>query len=260
MYALNKIVGYIVSPLGFTLLLALLAGIGGLFGKKGLARWAAVLSFVNLWFWSMPLISTCFSPSLECDFLIEGKVPPVETLPNADLIELHGGSMSVATNIGYQAEMWSGADRVWHAVHLWKAGKAPKILVTAPDSDLSTGGLLADFGVPKESIVFDLEPRNTEEEAKAVVRFFERSELSVEGRKPRVLVVTSAWHMKRTLLMYQKFAPEIEAIPAPCDFENSLTNRNSGGWVGFLPTPQALAGNSYNFHEWLGRMCYRFLR
>ena len=188
--------------------------------------------------------------ALEVEFLVDGRVPPVESLPQADLIELHGGGMGLATNIGYRAEMWSNADRVWYAARIWKAGKAPKILVTAPNSDLTTGGLLADLGVPEEAIVYDLKPRNTEEEAKCV---------SANGVKS-ALVVTSAWHMKRTMLMYQKYAPNVKAIPAPCDFEFTLGTFNVGGWTSLLPAFAVFSGNSIAFHEWLGYLGYKYLR
>ena len=178
--------------------------------------------------------------------------------------------MGIETNRSSYAEMWLGADRVWHAARVWKAqvkrrkekGESAdvKILVTSEGTDISTGPLLADLGVPEEAIIYDFGPRNTEEEAKAIARMFECSECSNAEKTPKVLVVTSAWHMKRTMLMYKKYAPNIDAVPAPCDFENTLGADKIGGWASLLPAPEAFLGNSVAFHEWLGYWGYKWLR
>lgn len=250
MYTINKIVGHLVSPAGFGMALVVAAILARTLGRRRLAEWAVLLTFANFWVWSTPLMTKWLGATLEAEFLVDGRVPPVESLPQADLIELHGGGMGLATNIGYKAEMWSNADRVWYAARIWKAGKAPKILVTAPATDLTTGGLLADFGVPEEAIVYDFRPRNTEEEAKCV---------SANGVKS-VLVVTSAWHMKRTMLMYQKYVPNVKAIPAPCDFEFTLGTRDIGWLTSILPSFAFFPANSTAFHEWLGYWGYGLFR
>lgn len=84
--------------------------------------------------------------------------------------------------------------------------------------------------------------------------------MKLETNRPKVLVVTSAWHMKRTMLMYQKYAPNVEAIPAPCDFEYS--HMSHGGWVAldFLPDPVSFMMNCVAAHEWVGYWGYRLFR
>ena len=259
------------------------------FGRRRLAGCAVLLALANFWIWSTPWMTLKMGAALEAEFLVEGRVPPVESLPEADVIVLHGGGMGVATNIGYQAEMWNGADRVWHAARLWKSGTAPKILVTSAGTDLSTGPLLADLGIPKEAIIYDFGPRNTEEEAKCVGRIVEGGGFNTEAQRhracqpvdlklgtespdpsvspclcvknrSRVLVVTSAWHMKRTMLMYKKYAPNVEAIPAPCDFETTIRMKDVGGWGSFMPDLVTFVGNSSAFHEWLGYFGYKWFR
>ena len=260
MYTLNKILGYLISPAGFGIALVAAAVLARLFGRRRLAGGAVVLAFANFWVWSTPWMTKWIGASLEAEFLVDGKVQTAESLPQVDAIVLHGGGMGIDTNISPYAEMWLGADRVWHAARLWKAGKASKVLVMSKDANLTTEPLLTDLGVLKEAIIYDFEPRNTEEEAKAIARMFECSECSNAEKKPKVLVVTSAWHMKRTMLMYQKYAPNVEAIPAPCDFENTMGAERSKGWMSLLPDPAALQGNSIVFHEWLGCWGYKWLR
>ena len=260
MFTLNKIVGYLISPVGFSMALVAAAIVLRMLKRRRLAGWAVVLALANFWLWSTPWMSKWMGVPLEAEFMVEGRVPAVESLPQADAIVLHGGSMGIATNISPYAEMWASADRVWHAARLWreqvkrkteKGERADiKILVTGGSVKLTTAGLLQDLGVPTNAVVFVEEPRNTEEEAKAVER---------EDKK-KVLVVTSAWHMKRTMLMYKKYAPNVEAIPAPCDFENTMAMEKVPGWARFLPDPAAFMDNSVAFHEWLGYFGYKWIR
>ena len=60
--------------------------------------------------------------------------------------------------------------------------------------------------------------------------------------------------------MYQKYAPNVEAIPAPCDFENTMAAENAKGWMSLLPDPAAFMYNSVAFHEWLGYWGYKLFR
>lgn len=178
MYMLNKIVGYLISPVGFSMAMVAAAVLARLLKRRRLAVWGVVLALANFWLWSTPWMSKWMGVPLEAEFLVDGRVPAVETLPQADAIALHGGSMGIATNISPYAEMWTSADRVWHAARLWreqvkrkteKGERADiKILVMGGSVKLTTAGLLQDLGVPTNAVVFVEEPRNTEEEAKEV--------------------------------------------------------------------------------------------
>ena len=275
MYSINKIIGYLISPVGFGMTLVAAAVLARVLSRRRLAGGAVLLALANFWVWSTPWMTQRMGVALEAEFLIDGRVPEVESFPQADAIVLHGGAMGVATNISPYAEMWTSADRVWHAARIWKVGKAPVIFVTGGGVKLTTAGLLQDLGIPTNAVVFVEDPRNTEEEAKAVSSFrfqvpssrfqdlgekLETCNMKLETTRPKVLVVTSAWHLKRTMLMYQKYAPNVEAIPAPCDFENTMVTERVTGWTLFLPDPAAFMANSVAFHEWLGYWGYKILR
>ncbi len=222
------------------------------------AGWLVAVCAVWLWIWSMPVVGRLVGVSLEAPYLIDGHVPAVESYPQADLIELHGGGMGYATEMSPRGEMYSSADRVWMAARLWKAGKAPMISVTGAGAPDATIGLLEDFGVPTNVLVCVDGARNTEEEARIVAETAKAGR--EKGERPKVLVVTSAWHMNRTLLMYEKYAPGVEAIPAPCDFENSLGARQPFSLPNLLPDAGALMWNSIAVHEWVGFWGYKLFR
>ena len=222
---------------------------------------------------------------LEREFLVDGRVPMVESSPDADAIVLLGGSMGVETNLSSYAEMWPGADRVWQTARLYKAGKAPKVIATGNGARDSTLPLLNDFGVPSECVLFH-DARNTEEEARGIRKLLagdeggegeevkvkvkgEGDEVKVKVKREgeevkvgakRVLLVTSAWHMKRARLMFEKYAPDVEVVCAPADFENSMAATRPFSLTHFLPDPGAFIGNSVAFHEWVGIVGYMLFR
>lgn len=249
MYIINKIVGCLASPVGIGLAIAAI-GLMLAVLKKACARWCFLGAAVWLWIWATPFMSWVVGASLEREFLVDGKVSRIETLPQAEAILLLGGGMGGDTNICAYAEMWSSADRVWQAARLYKAGKAPRIYATGGQVEMSTLGLLMDLGVPREAIVIDETPRNTEEEARVAAMREEK----------KVLLVTSAWHMKRAKLMFEKYAPGVEVIPAPADWEGTY----AGSWfdwaTALMPKSSNLMSNEVWFHEWLGYWGYKWLR
>jgi uncharacterized SAM-binding protein YcdF (DUF218 family) len=197
-----------------------------------------------------PVMTRFVGAPLESEFLVNGMVPSVESLPEADAIVLLGGGMGIETNLSNYAEMWAGADRVWQAARLWKAGKAPRIFATSRWVEATTFPLLKDFGVPADCLSGVDDARNTEEEAKSI------ASLGVK----KLLLVTSAWHMKRARMMFEKYAPEVQAVCAPSDFENSFKTVVSLSLRDLLPDTYSFYLNSAAFHEWIGIVGYKLFR
>ena len=254
---------------------------------------SAILSPMGLWFLSMLFVAVCvklrwrrtaflagvlataflwaFSCGWMCRILgggLERMYPPaaMETVPKADVILILGGGMGGNPEVTPYAEMYSGADRVWHAARLWKAGKAPVVMASGTNEVFSTKPLLLDFGIPESAIRIENEARNTEENAKCVVRLFTCPDSPVgalvraEGRKPRVLLVTSAWHMRRAKLMFERYAPSIDVIAAPCDHEALLDCSWPLSVGDFFPGAEALARNGVSVKEIVGYWGYRWFR
>ena len=279
MYYINKIVGFLVSPIGGVIAGGVIAVVCARLGLKRLAKWIGGLTVAWLWLWMTPIMTWVVGVPLEREFLVDGKVPLVESFPEADAIVLLGGSMGIETNLSSYAEMWSGADRVWQAARLYKAGKAQKVIATGNGAVDTTLPLLLDFGVAKADVSF-MDAVNTEEEARSISKMLGRSggveELGVEEfgesdspthpikhsstARPKVLLVTSAWHMKRARLMFEKYAPEIEVVCAPADFENTIMAEKTPLFKMLLPDPNVFMLNSVAFHEWVGIVGYRVMR
>lgn len=219
--------------------------------------WVLVAGLALMWLWMTPLTTKLLGLPLEREWLVDGKVPRVESFLEADAIVLLGGGMGAMTNASPYAEMWTSADRVWQAARLYKAGKASCIFVTGKGNEISTKGLLVDFGIPTNAMMFVDQARNTEEEARAIAQ-------QVGGlglrRDCRILLVTSAWHMKRAKLVFEKYAPGLEIIPAPADFEVTTTLVKGFRWDELYPKGQYMMINEACIHEWLGYFGYKWLR
>ena len=270
MYLLNKIVGGLLNPLVIGMALAIVGGLCLWRNWRKTGFGLLISSVAWFWFWSMPITYHWLGGSLEGEW----PVVKAEDAPVADAIVLLGGGMGSNTNVYPYADMGSAADRVWHAARLYKAGKAPIVIPSGVGERYSTLPLLRDLGVPESAVVIEDKARNTEENAKFVERLLEKNSsdsdeairqsdnptIQQSRAKPKVLLVTSAWHMRRSVLMYKRYAPSLEIIPAAADYEATI----HAGWPFILkdiwPDAFMFSANSYLFKEEIGYWGYRLLR
>ena len=154
------------------------------------------------------------------------------------------------------AEMWGGADRVWHAARLWKARKAPIVITSGTGEREATVPLLRDLGIPEAEIVVEDKARNTEENAK----FVETVLTTKSTKNAKILLVTSARHMRRSVLMFKKYTPNLEIIPAATDYEALVRLGNGFGFDDLIPSADCLSSNSACLKEYVGYWGYRLLR
>lgn len=255
MYALNKLVWALVNP---AVIGVLMLFFGFLLSRRRLGKVLVFFSLVWFVFWTLPATTDTIGAPLEELYLVDGAIPSVESYTNADAIVILGGGMSFYKDPKgvYTAEMNANADRVWMGAKLFKAEKAPKIVLTSKYVAESTVPLLKEMDVDEACIEIHEGPRNTEEEAR---------QLATNGVKS-VLLVTSAWHMRRAELMFRRYAPEITVIPAPTDWEFSIRKRSWDDESGFgylkryQPEAESLWRNTVAFKEWLGYLGYRLFR
>lgn len=248
---INHLIAWMIEPytVALTGLVVGFVLLGLRFRKLGSVLSLAALGW--LFVCSTPLIAHVLGCALERDY------PPtqVENLPKADAIVLLSGGMGGSTNVWNYGEMWSSADRVWHAARLWRAGRAPILLTTGIEEDGSTVNLLTDLGVDVSAIVTERESLNTEENAKFTLRTLKARLPDVS--RPKIILVTSAWHMRRSELMFRKYAPELEVIPAAADYEN-LQLGSFADWIDFIrPSAGNLVRTAIVMKEIVGYWGYK---
>ena len=280
MYSLNKLVWCIANPLSIgiaILAFGILLKVVGLIVRVTEAKrrrlfivaWVLmVLALAWFWLWGTRACTRVVGQSLEREYLVEGVngayMRPASDYSEADAIVILGGGCGARTKFFDGVMLNAAADRAYFGAQLWKTGKAPIVVPSGVGAADADGRFLTDLGVALDAVVVDDDARNTEENAKFVKEIlykrFSRVEHveRVDGWKPKVLLVTSAWHMKRSLLMFAKYAPEIKCVPAACDFECFPSRTIS--LSDFMPDTGAFECNCRYFHEWLGIFGYRWLR
>lgn len=249
MYYVNKLAIFVVNPVSIAIALAAVA----YFWRRRRCVFLA-LAAVWLWFWASALPARWIGVSLEG---ADGAYPQREIAdyPEADAIVELGGGMWGDPEVLRYPELTEAGDRAWFAGRLYKAGKAPLVIPTGSGSSDSDALFLKDYGVPDDALVIDDEARNTEENAKFVLE-----KLKERGAGRRVLLVTSAWHMRRSVLMFEKYAPELEIFPAAADYTfTSGAGRGFSLWH-LLPGTENLNRGVFLFKELLGYWGYLIFR
>lgn len=249
MFYINKIVGWVMSPMG-VLFLGLVFGflLSRVERVKCVGR--GLIGVTLVWFW----ILGCGVTTRFVGVPLEGEeAPEAGTLQvgGYDAIVLLGGGMGAHKECG-RAEMFSGADRVWKAAKLWKAyhaeGDGMKLTLSGGGAKESTIPLLRDLGVEGDVFLTFEEARNTQEEAKLI---------AATGIR-RILLVTSAWHMPRAKMLFERAGMEV--VEAPCDYEMHYVAEEPLKVGDFFPNSEALMRNSYAIKEWVARAGYRLLK
>lgn len=251
-FYLNKIVWFWLNPAMLPLVAAAFGFLIYLRSKRNIIRRMGLLvvaaSLAFVWFASTLACVCLLGIPLERPYL---SLQSVESAPTADAIVVLGGGISKAEELSFP-DMADGADRIWHGARLYKAGKAPIVIVSGTNDLYSTVPLLVDLGVPREAIVVDNESRNTYENS----RFTEDlllADIEDVSTPKRILLVTSAWHMTRSLGNFSQTS--LEAFPAPADFKahSSMYGRQHW-WTWIAPTPDNFWQVGMYAKEWLGRL------
>ena len=253
MYVLNKIVGGMLNPISIALLFVLAGVVCGVLRRRRVALGLLVFAFSWLWVWGTALWCRAIGLPLERQF----QALRAEDTPTADAIVVLGGGMTANKAVYPYADISEAGDRVWHAARLYRAGKAPLVVPTGCNDKDAVVPLLLDLGVPSTALRVEDEARNTEENARFVATMLKDV---VPGRKPRILLVTSAIHMRRALLMYSRYASELEIIPVATDFHVTVCTDRPIKCSDFFPNTDYLQKNGCILKELVGYWGYRLLR
>ena len=263
-FYINKTVYGLLNPISFAIVLLLIGAVLVWRSWRRTGLGFCIAAAVWLFAWSSELIF----PNIMID--LEKGYPPqtVESLPAADAIVLLGGGMSSNTNELVYPEMHQAADRVWHSARLWKAGKAPVVITSGSEEAGASVPLLLDLGVPRSAIIIEPEARTTEENANLVADILaKQTDGRGGGSSKRILLVTSAWHMRRSVMMFERaFAaiarnggPQIDIVPAAADYDG-LCGRRPFEYPDIFPSTDCMSKKSYAFKEIIGYWGYRIFR
>jgi uncharacterized SAM-binding protein YcdF (DUF218 family) len=112
-----------------------------------------------------------------------------------------------------------------------------------------TQRFLVDLGIEADQIIQEDRSRDTLENAEY------SKEICFQNGYTQPLVVTSASHMCRSILSFERVG--LRVTPFPCAMTTWQNMEYS--WHSFLPSMRALQKTSMAIHEWLGLFFYRLV-
>jgi uncharacterized SAM-binding protein YcdF (DUF218 family) len=255
---LSKLLPLFVYPLGLAFLLLLLAVLSSANRKLSMAY--IILALAILWLSSTTGVSNLMARSLEWRY------KPLEEIPTGEAIVLLGGGTEPAIYPRPGVEINGAGDRVLYAAQLYKDGKAPIILLSGgeitwlndgsatPAEDMAK--ILSSIGVPSEAMIIEDRSRNTYENA------LYAKELLGEKGINKILLVTSAMHMPRSVALFE--AQDFEVTPLPVDYsvvENQSAESQDSIFItkilNIIPNASNLTLTTNALKEYLGTFIYQ---
>ncbi|MEW6740714.1 MAG: YdcF family protein [Nitrospirota bacterium] len=246
MFALKKILTAFLLPPGIFIVLLLFSGLWFLFKKNWKAGIINCFLGISMWAFSISPVADAMLRGLESDFRIPEN-------PHGDVIILLGGgvydNVPDLSGIGAPSEDMLG--RIITAVRLQKKINVPVIIsggavfkgrkAEAP----IVRRFLTDLGVPDKKVIIEDKSRDTIENARYTAEICKR----LGYKKP--LLVTSAYHMKRSVMSFKKV--NMDVIPFPSNFKTWKIKKY--GWESYLPG--SLGGSYTAMHEYMGLLFYK---
>lgn len=262
---LSKILPNLIYPAGLITLLLIL---GVTLCRSARAK--------NVILWLLLIFVLICGNKLPGAYLIrrlEQTYPPYEGQETVDAIVVLGGGTITKAFPRQIVEVNGAGDRISYAVKLYRAGAADKIVlggsyirwrdgdvrsegtVSSPASEMAD--LMEMFGVPSGALIIQDRSLNTAEEAVEDALI-----LNDLGAK-RILLVTSATHMRRAVPLFEKQG--FEVIPAPTDYsfsdqewENLLRFDWATAYTFVIPTIGSMETLQNALKEYLGYYVYKF--
>ncbi len=253
---LSKLLPLFFYPLGLACV-SLIVALVTLWKRPRIAAIAITLALTLLVFCSNAWIAKSLVRSLEWQNLTTTEIP------NAEAIVVLGGATKSAFPPRPTVDLSESGDRVIYAAQLYRQKKAPLIILSggridwrgsgSPESaDMAT--ILTSIGIPSQAIIQEPLSLNTYENAVNVRKIIE-----ARGIK-KVLLVTSAMHMPRSLKIFQRQG--INVIAAPTDFlvsEGELQELGStpkAAILNLLPDTDNLHQFTTALKEYIGSFVY----
>lgn len=187
---------------------------------------------------------------------LETYAPPFkDRTVKADAIVVLGGGVTDLSWTG-QPSVPSNASlaRLIKGIELYRKLRIPLVLVggngdpsrkVIPDADAMKQEATA-LGVPSRDVIIENKSRDTIEGARALNQV-------IKGK--RIILVTSAFHLKRSDAMFKKAG--FETIPVPTDY---LSEEKKNSFRSFIPHAGSLYASSAACREYLSLSWYRITR
>ena len=154
-----------------------------------------------------------------------------------------------------------GADRITHALQMYRMGKIKKILITGgqglnPVNPQSEAELLQRFllmtGVPSQDVMIEDLAQNTAQNAQFTKAYLEEKGIDTNQE---FLLITSAFHMYRAKGCFDKVGLKTKTFPT--DYYSHDTKYDVPSFL--YPSPSSMENWHKLFKEWIGILVYKLV-
>ena len=247
MFIVKKLFTPFLLPPGIFIILIMLSGVWLLLRKNRKAGIVNITIAFLMWLLTISPVSNGMLWSLESKFSIPEN-------PKGDVIILLGGGVydKVPDLSGNGTPSETMLSRILTAVRLHNRMQIPIIVSTgkvykhkAAEAPI-VKRFLVDLGIPANEIIIEDKSRDTLENAKFT------KDICLESGFSKPILVTSAYHMKRAFMLFERAG--LGVLPFPAGFR-SFDDRQYG-WNDYLPGGFGEASRAIK--EYLGLLFYRF--
>jgi len=256
LFLISKLMAVLVDPVGLTLAFFAAGAAAAFFSRKvKVSATLFILGFATIVFFSSPIVSHFLLRGLE------GQYVPARAYPPADAVVLLGGFTIGPTPPRLYVETNHAADRAFNAVRVYRQSGTPKMVLTGGVIELITDSadpearsmfllLNEHFGIDSADVIFETESRNTRENAA-----YTKTALEEAGLGTNIILVTSAFHMPRSVAVFKKAGFTVTPAPAGY-FRNKNLSKKPMTW---LPSSGALFESSIALREYVGLVSYKIM-
>ena len=248
-FILSKVLAFLLQPLNWMVLLAMF----GFFTKNNKYRRRSISALVGvLLVFSNPWLVNQFARVWETG----GRSPDTILQPYDVGILLGGYTNFNAESPPGLLNLHQAGNRLTTTLLLYQTGKIRHILLSGGSGRLMGNvpseadvvrGFLLQCGMPDSVILVENQSRNTRENA-----LFSKQLADSIAPGSRCLLITSAWHMRRSQGCFDKAG--LVCDPFGADFLSETSNGNFFHWL--EPDWRALMKWELLIKEWVGWMAY----
>ncbi|MBI4450228.1 YdcF family protein, partial [Candidatus Uhrbacteria bacterium] len=137
---------------------------------------------------------------------------------------------------------------------IYSGGSGDPFNAVSHEAELARSYALWVAGVSEDGFTIETASRTTYESGGAVARLLRERRPDADVVQSKILLVTSAWHMRRAVAVFERLGMDV--VPVPTDFA-ARTLRVTP--LSFFPSADAFSSSVTSIHEWVGILSYRLL-
>ncbi len=182
-----------------------------------------------------------------------------------DVAVIMGGFTDLSMEPNDRIYLNRSVDRMMHPLQLYRIGKVKHLLATGGNTEADSGNgstesqtvitLLKYCGVPDSALLQENKSLNSRQNAVNTKALLEK--LYAGKPAPRILLVTSGFHMRRARACFKAAGLRVTAYPT--DFRSRATNGGFRLKPLIIPSAGAIDNWQLLFHEWAGYVSYKIM-